>query len=137
MVSRLLNSFLIFTNNTNSIYNAIFLSRLLQKFQLKTDTSVQGFGVVLSQAQCNGVAHTLAYASSALLTTEKKYAITKLKTLRAVWAVTHFHAYLYGNNVTKYTDHSPVLETFNPTCMLDTYWRQCCTINRCYNQTVV
>jgi len=34
-----------------------------------------------------------------------------------VWAVIHFHAYLYGNDVTIYTDHSAVkavFETPNP-----------------------
>ena len=37
-----------------------------------------------------------------------RYAITELETLAVVWALSHFHAYLYGNNVTVYTDHSAV-----------------------------
>ena len=53
--------------------------------------------------------------------TEKRYVITELEILDAVWAVSHFHAYLYGNDATIYTDHSivkAVLETPSPT-MLD------------------
>jgi len=34
-----------------------------------------------------------------------------LETLAVVWAVTHFHAYLYGPDVLVYSDHSAVLET--------------------------
>ena len=43
--------------------------------------------------------------------------MTELETLAVVWVLNHFHAYLYGNEVTIYTDHSAVkavLETPNP-----------------------
>ena len=88
-----------------------------KSFRMETDASVQGLGAVLSQLQSNGEVHPVAYASRALSVTEKRYAITELETLAVVWAVTHFHAYLYGNDVTIYTDHSAVkavLETPNP-----------------------
>ena len=78
---------------------------------------LQGLGAVLSQLQSNGEIHPVAYASRALSATEKRYAITELETLAVVWAVTHFPAYLYGNDVTIYTDHSAVkavMETPNP-----------------------
>ena len=39
---------------------------------------------------------------------ERNYGITELETLAVVWAVTHFRAYLYGNRVRVYTDHSAV-----------------------------
>ena len=41
-------------------------------------------------------------------TLEANYAISDLKTLAVVWAVTHFHYYLYGHNVTDVTDHAAV-----------------------------
>ena len=50
------------------------------------------------------------------LRSEKNYSITELETLAVVWAMSHFHAYVYGNEVLVYTDHSAVkaiLETLN------------------------
>ena len=37
-----------------------------------------------------------------------RYAITELETLAIVWAMSHFHSYLYGHDVTVLTDHSAV-----------------------------
>lgn len=39
---------------------------------------------------------------------ERGYAITELETLAVAWAVGYFHLYLYGNEVTVYTDHRAV-----------------------------
>ena len=39
---------------------------------------------------------------------EKNYSVTELETLAVVWAMKHFHAYLYGHNVQVVTDHSAV-----------------------------
>ena len=64
--------------------------------------------LALSQRQEDGSVHPVAYASRALSPTEKGYRITELKTLAVVWAVSHFHYYLYGHNVTIYTDHTIV-----------------------------
>ena len=77
-------------------------------FVLKTDASYVGLGAVLSQRQDNGKLHPLSYASRALSPAEKKYPVTELETLVVVWAVRHYKAYLYGHNVTLYTDHSAV-----------------------------
>ena len=87
-------------------------------FTLETDASIQGLGAVLSQVQDYGKWHPVAYASRALNPSEKNYSVTELETLAVVWAVAHFHLYLYGNKVTVITDHSVVkaiLETSNPT----------------------
>jgi len=73
---------------------------------METDASIQGLGAVLSQLQDSGDIHPVAYASRALSATEKRYAITELETLAVVWAMSHYHAYLFGNDVTIYTDHS-------------------------------
>ena len=77
-------------------------------FILETDASIKGLGDVLSQLQDDGLAHPVAYASRSLTKGEKGYAITELETLAVVWSITHFHAYLYGHDVTAYTDHSAV-----------------------------
>jgi len=92
---------------------------------LETDASVRGLGAVLSQIQADKHVHPVAYASRALSPQEKKYAITELETLAVVWAVQHFHAYLYGHEVTVHTDHSAVkavLETPSPSGKHARWW---------------
>ena len=44
---------------------------------------------------------------------ERNYVITELETLAVVWALTHFHSYLYGQKVTVFTDHSAVKSILN------------------------
>lgn len=88
-------------------------------FTLKTDASAYRLGVVLSQLEADGLLHPVAYASRALSPQEKRYAITELETLAVVWAVSHFHAYLYGHNVHVFADHSVVK------AVLETYWETC------------
>ena len=71
--------------------------------------------------------HPVAYASRSLSPQEKRYAITELETLAVVWAVSHFHAYLYGHDVQVFTDHSAVkavLETPNPSGKHARWWSQ-------------
>ena len=94
-------------------------------FTLETDVSIQGLGAILSQPQTDGKLHPVAYTSRALNKAEKNYSITELETLAVVWAISHFHSYLYGNTVTVLTDHSAVraiLETPNPTGKHARWW---------------
>ena len=86
-------------------------------FVLETDASIVGLGAVLSQPQDDGQLHPVAYASRSLSAAERNYAITELETLAVVWAINHFHFYLYGHSVKVLTDHTAVkaiLETPNP-----------------------
>ena len=80
---------------------------------------------MLTQEQPDGKLHPIAYASRALAPAEKNYGITDLETLAVVWAMSHFHYYLYGHQVTVYTDHSAaraVLEAPNPTGKHAKWW---------------
>ena len=77
-------------------------------FVLQTDASILGLGAVLSQKQSDNRLHPVAFASRSLSKAERNYSITELETLAVVWAVSHFHAYLYGHKVTVYTDRSAV-----------------------------
>lgn len=56
--------------------------------------------------------------SNSLNAAEHNYSISELKTLAIAWVISHFHAYLYGQQVTVLTDHmhaavKPMLETLN------------------------
>jgi len=77
-------------------------------FVLETDASVKGLGAVLSQQHNDHHLHPVAYASRSLSAPEKNYSITELETLAVVWAIQHYHPYLYGHEVTVVTDHSAV-----------------------------
>ena len=94
-------------------------------FQLETDASVKGIGAVLSQQQDDQKFHPVAFASRSLTAAERNYSITELETLAVVWAVDHFHPYLYGNSVTIVTDHAAVravLQTSNPSGKHARWW---------------
>ena len=96
-----------------------------ESFRLETDACVQGLGAVLSQSQADGRLHPVAYASRTLSDLEKRFAVTELEALAVVWALNHFHAYLYGHDVIVYTDHSAVkavLETPNPSAKHARWW---------------
>ena len=83
-----------------------------RNFVLETDASIFGLGAI----QEDGKLHLLVYASRSLSKSEKNYSATDLETLTVVWGVTDFHYYLYGHQVTIYTDHTAVkavLETPN------------------------
>ena len=93
-------------------------------FVSETDAYVCGIGAVLSQHHDDQHLHPVAYASRALSPVEQRYGITELETLTVVWAISHFHHYLYGRSVTVYTGHTAVkavLET-NPTAKHARWW---------------
>ena len=94
-------------------------------FVLETDASIKGIGAILSQVQKDDHRHPVAYASRSLTAAERNYGITELETLAVVWAITHFHSYLYGQEVTVYTDHSAVqaiLNTSSPSGKHARWW---------------
>jgi len=67
---------------------------------LETDTYLEGLGAVLSQLQDDGQLYPIAYASRALAPSERKYGITELEILAVVYALSHFHFYLYNQHCT-------------------------------------
>ena len=69
---------------------------------------------MLLQPQNDGKLHPVAYASRSFSAAERN---PELETLAVVWALSHFHSYLYGQLVIVVTDHAAVraiLETRAP-----------------------
>ncbi len=114
-----------FTTLKQHLTSTPVLALALDKaFVVETDASIKGLGAVLSQLQDDGLCHPVAYASRSL-TAERNYGITELETLAVVWALAHYHSYLYGQEVTVYTDHSAVkavLLTPNPSGKHARWW---------------
>ena len=78
-------------------------------FLLKTDTSKEGLGVVLSQKQADGHYHFVAYSIWTLTAHEKNYHSTKLEFLALKWAITeHFKEYLLYQPFLVRTDNNPL-----------------------------
>ena len=69
--------------------------------------------------------HPIASTSRSLTKGKRNYVITELETLAVVWAIRQFVPYLYGHEVTVYTDHSAikaVLKTPNPSGKHTKWW---------------
>ena len=73
------------------------------QFQLHTDASATGLGVVLEQGD-----RVIAYASRTLTTAEKNYSVIQRECLAIIFALKQFRHYLLGRRFTLLTDHAPL-----------------------------
>ena len=82
----------------------------MKDFLLKTDTSKEGLGVILSPKQADGHYHPVAYSSQALTAHEKNYHSTTLEFLALKWAIMeHFKEYLLYQPFLVRTDNNPLM----------------------------
>ena len=56
----------------------------------------------------DGKEHLVAFASQKLLPRKTHYAAMEKECLAIVWALNHFHPYLFGQRFTVETDHRPL-----------------------------
>lgn len=77
------------------------------------DASPVGLGGVLIQINDKGP-RIIAYGHKTLTDCERRYCQTEKEALALVWAVEHFHIFLYGKEFTLVTDHKPLEVIFGP-----------------------
>jgi hypothetical protein len=74
-------------------------------FQLHTDWSMLGLGVVLIKCDDEGKEFVVAYANCLNNATKSRYSSYEGECLAAMWDVAHFRSYLFGTQFTLVTDH--------------------------------
>ena len=112
-----------FTNLKEELSSSRFLTFYQHHLPLKLscDASSLGLGAVLSHVFPNGEEKPLAYASRVLNKSEKNYSQIEKEALAIIFAVKHFHYYLYGqSNFILTTDHKPLLAIFGEKSKLPT-----------------
>lgn len=77
------------------------------------DASPVGLGAVLVQEDTDGP-RIIAYGHKTLTECERRYCQTGKEALALVWAVKHFHVFLYGKTFDLITDHKPLEIIFGP-----------------------
>ncbi|CAB3244910.1 unnamed protein product [Arctia plantaginis] len=75
--------------------------------QVFADASPVGLGAVLIQYD-NNEPRIIAFGNKSLSDVEKRYCQTEKEALALVWAIEHFHIYLYGKKFELVTDHKPL-----------------------------
>ena len=78
-----------------------------KKTEIIVDASPAGLGGLLVQE-----GRVLSYGSRALSDVESRYSQTEREMLAVVWAVEHFHLYVYGAQFSVITDHKPLIAIF-------------------------
>lgn len=75
--------------------------------QVMADASPVGLGAVLIQYDSTEP-RIIAFGSKSLTNVGKRYCQTEKEALALVWAIEHFHMYLYGKKFELVTDHKPL-----------------------------
>ena len=77
--------------------------------ELYVDASPFGLGAILTQTTPGkDDTNVIAYASRSLTDTETRYSQIEREALAIVYAIEHFHLYLYGHEFTLITDNKPL-----------------------------
>lgn len=83
------------------------------KTMVFADASPVGLGAILVQTNERGP-RIIALGNKTLSDCERRYRQTEKEALALVWAVEHFHMFLYGKEFDLITDHKPLEVIFGP-----------------------
>ncbi|XP_038221597.1 uncharacterized protein K02A2.6-like [Zerene cesonia] len=83
------------------------------KTMVFADASPVGLGAILVQANGSGP-RIIGFGNKTLSDCERRYCQTEKEALALVWAVEHFHMFLYGKEFDLITDHKPLEVIFGP-----------------------
>ena len=100
-----------------------FLSYYIPKLRLVVacDASPVGLGAVLAHKLPSGEKRPIAYTSRTLSNSERNYSQIDKESLAIIFAVKHFHLFLYGkDSFTIFTDHKPLISLFGANSKLPT-----------------
>ena len=98
----------------DKLKNELIADRVMSYFDpnketmLIVDASPVGLAALLTQE-----GKIIAYSSRALTDVESRYSQTEKEALAIVWAIEHFHLYLYGHSFELVSDHLPLETIFN------------------------
>jgi hypothetical protein len=79
-------------------------------FEVYCDASKLGEAMGAVIQQDHGV---IAYASRHYNNAETRYTVTEKEALAILWSSKHFRPYIYGHEVTFFTDHKPLADLKN------------------------
>lgn len=76
---------------------------------LHVDAGPNGIGAILAQEDNTKNLEIVAYASTTLTATQRRYSQFEKETLGCTWAIQHFHNYLYGSKFILHCDNLPLV----------------------------
>lgn len=82
--------------------------------KILVDASPVGLGGILVQQDDDEDLKIVAYGSRSLTNVESRYSQTEREALAVLWALEHFHYYIFDNHVTVITDHKPLVSMLTP-----------------------